>query len=89
MENQNGSIQIDKQKVIEQMTKIAYGDRIAISVFSNSELDKNVNLNLVKLLADRATICQHYILTPRIDSKENTIELFESYNEQIKQILGL
>ncbi len=80
---------INKSKVIEQMTKIAYGDRIAITVFANGNLKTDVNINLLHLLEDRARVCQHYIQSPGIDTKQNAIELFERYNDQIKQILGL
>lgn len=77
------------RKVIDQMTKIAYGHTIAINVFTNGELDKNTNLNLIHILHDRSTVCKHYIQSSNIDSKKNAIELFEAYNEQIKIILGL
>lgn len=80
----------DKQKVITQMN-IAYKTHIAITIFSmgNDNVDLNTNINIIKLLHERRIICEQFYNNISPLAKENAINLFEMYNEQIKQILGL
>lgn len=80
----------DRQKVISQMN-IAYTKRMSITVFSmdNDNVDFNTNLQIVKLLHQRRIICEQFANNISPSDKENCIKLFEMYNEQIKQLLGL
>jgi hypothetical protein len=70
------------------MIKIANGQRMAITVFTDND-SEHLNIELIRLLSVRVKICQQYIQTERPDIRVNAICLFEQYNEQIKQLLGL
>lgn len=77
-----------KEIIINQMIKIANGKRMAITVFTDNESD-HLNIELIKMLSVRVKVCHQYIQTERSDIRENAIYLFEKYNEQIKQLIGL
>jgi hypothetical protein len=79
----------DKQKVINQMLSIANGDRLAITVFKTGELDAHLNMSIIRMLDERKRVCQRYFSTDSIEGKEIALSVFEQYNEQIKQLLGL